>query len=255
MAENEIGLVQKFKIKIVKRFIRRFMPMPFQARHQEYTVLSSLDDDISHPSDYLIDLSIQAIQEASKIRLDNIVQRFTIFPIHPNPNEWPGDHYRLLAAFVKILKPKVIIEIGTHQGVGTLSLKHFLPQNGELVTFDVIPWDAFEHTLFTKDDFKESHLIQYTDDLSDPENYKKHKTLLERAELIVVDARKDGKMEKIFIDNFNSTSFLHTPVILFDDIKHWQMLKIWRDINHPKIDLTSFGHFTGTGAVEWNNNR
>jgi len=30
------------------------------------------------------------------------------------------------------------------------------------------------------------------------------------------------------------------------------MLKIWRDIQEPKMDMTSFGNWTGTGFVEWN---
>jgi hypothetical protein len=29
------------------------------------------------------------------------------------------------------------------------------------------------------------------------------------------------------------------------------MLAIWRRIRRPKLDFTSFGHFTGTGLVLW----
>jgi hypothetical protein len=29
------------------------------------------------------------------------------------------------------------------------------------------------------------------------------------------------------------------------------MIGIWRGIRHPKLDLTSFGHWSGTGLVEW----
>ena len=28
-------------------------------------------------------------------------------------------------------------------------------------------------------------------------------------------------------------------------------LRIWRAIARPKLDVTSFGHWTGTGLVEW----
>jgi len=41
-------------------------------------------------------------------------------------------------------------------------------------------------------------------------------------------------------------------LVVFDDIRQWNMLKIWRDITRPKIDLTSFGHWTGTGIIDWN---
>jgi hypothetical protein len=39
--------------------------------------------------------------------------------------------------------------------------------------------------------------------------------------------------------------------LVFDDIRIWNMLRIWREIVRPKLDLTSFGHWTGTGIVDW----
>ena len=30
-----------------------------------------------------------------------------------------------------------------------------------------------------------------------------------------------------------------------------EMLRTWRGIERPKFDATSFGHFTGTGLVDW----
>jgi hypothetical protein len=30
------------------------------------------------------------------------------------------------------------------------------------------------------------------------------------------------------------------------------MLDIWYNLDKPKLDLTSFGHWSGTGLVEWN---
>lgn len=38
---------------------------------------------------------------------------------------------------------------------------------------------------------------------------------------------------------------------LFDDIRVWNMLAIWRGIRRPKLDLTSFGHWSGTGLVDY----
>jgi hypothetical protein len=38
---------------------------------------------------------------------------------------------------------------------------------------------------------------------------------------------------------------------MFDDIRLWNMLRTWRTINRPKLDLTSFGHWSGTGLVDW----
>ncbi len=250
-----MNYIRSLKIKIAKKVINRLMPPPVLARHKEYTMFFSLDDDIAHPSHNLLDLSIKAIQEARTIRLDDVVERFGKNPVYPDPNEWPGDHYRLLAALVKILKPQVVIEIGTGIGTGTLSLKKYMPSDGRITTFDIIKWDDFPSTLFTKEDFYDNKITQIIDDISNPHIYDKYRNLFENASLILVDALKDGIQEKKYIQFFNSTAFVSPPIIIFDDIKYWSMLKVWREIEHPKIDMTSFGHFTGTGIVEWINHK
>jgi hypothetical protein len=88
--------------------------------------------------------------------------------------------------------------------------------------------------------------------LSNPAAIPKHRPLLTEAALILIDAEKDGVMEQRFLDNFKSIAFHTNPFILFDDIRLWNMLKIWRNIVLPKLDLTSFGHWSGTGIIEWN---
>jgi hypothetical protein len=39
---------------------------------------------------------------------------------------------------------------------------------------------------------------------------------------------------------------------MFDDIHLWNTLGTWRRISRPKLGLTSFGHWSGTGLVDWN---
>jgi hypothetical protein len=31
----------------------------------------------------------------------------------------------------------------------------------------------------------------------------------------------------------------------------WNMLDIWYHLDKPKLDMTSFGHWSGTGLVQW----
>ena len=38
--------------------------------------------------------------------------------------------------------------------------------------------------------------------------------------------------------------------LLLDDIRFLQMVNCWRSIASPKLDLTSFGHWSGTGLVD-----
>ena len=75
--------------------------------------------------------------------------------------------------------------------------------------------------------------------------------MLESADFIFSGAAKDGVMEQRFIDNFKPLQFKNAPIVMFDDIRLWKMLKIWRALDRPKLDLTSFGHWSGTGLVDW----
>lgn len=224
------------------------MPLSVQARHSEYSMLFSADDDISQPSRYLISLALEAIRYAQELSLDDIS------PVEGHRNStslWPGEHYKLLAGLVLALKPKIVIEIGTCRGLSALSMKKFLPQGSKIVTFDTVDWKLLPATYLRKDDFKDERLVQYLDDLSKPSVVSKYRQLLEKANMIFIDAEKDGIMEQKFLDNFKSLSFKTKPLIVFDDIRLWNMLKIWRNISLPKLDLTSFGSWTGTGIVEW----
>ncbi|WP_341884141.1 hypothetical protein [Synechococcus sp. UW140] len=38
--------------------------------------------------------------------------------------------------------------------------------------------------------------------------------------------------------------------LLLDDIHLLPMVECWRSISSPKLDLTSFGHWSGTGIVD-----
>ena len=230
--------------------IRKLMPSPIRVRHSEYSMLFCADDDLSYPPpEHLISLAIQAITKAPGVSLGDVSMRMSSPPYYPNI--WPGEHYKLLAAIVLTLKPKLVVEIGTATGLSVLSLKKYASQQSKIVTFDIIPWKSFPNKCLKEDDFTDGRLVQYIDDLSDNKVFLKYSGLLKEADMIFIDAAKDGVMEQKFIDNFRTITFNSRPLIIFDDIRLWNMLKIWRDITLPKLDLTSFGHWSGTGIVEW----
>lgn len=66
-----------------------------------------------------------------------------------------------------------------------------------------------------------------------------------------MDGPKDGFFEKSLLQNFERFGLKRSCLVIFDDIRYWTMLKFWREIERPKLDLTSFGHFAGTGLVLW----
>jgi predicted O-methyltransferase YrrM len=234
---------------IKRHLLQRLLPPPVRARHMEYSLVISVDDDSSQPSARLLDVALRSAAAAREIKLDDIAARAQETPAWPAI--WPGEHYRLLAGLVEFLDPKLVVEIGTYTGMSALALKHRLAADGQIVTFDVQPWRTFSHTLLNPRDFSNGRLDQVVDDLSTAEGFSRHRSLLTRADLIFVDAAKDGLMEARLLRGFESTDFATEPIIVFDDIRLWNMLAVWRGISRPKLDLTSLGHWSGTGLVDW----
>jgi predicted O-methyltransferase YrrM len=229
--------------------VRRIIPAPVRARHAEYSMVLSTDDDRSTPSPRLLSLGLEAAHLAERLTLEDIAARMAQPPYFPNV--WPGEHYRLLAALVKILHATTVVEIGTYTGLSALTLKKHLPPRGRVATFDITPWAAITGTCLRPADFDDGRLVQFVGDLCQPEVFEEHRTLLASAELIFVDAAKDGVMEGTLLKRLASVDYRGAPIVVFDDIRLWKMLSIWRSISRPKLDLTSFGHWTGTGLVDW----
>jgi len=170
---------------------------------------------------------------------------------------WPGEHYKLLAGLVKVLRPAVAMEIGTAEGLSALAMKKYLPEGGKVVTFDIVPWDQIQDTMLVREDFENrgqdarATLEQRLGDLGDREVFEKHRALLESVEFLFIDGPKDNDFEWKLLGYLKTVKFRKPPVIVFDDTRLWSMLKFWRELPYPKLDLTSFGHCSGTGLVQW----
>lgn len=243
----------------LKRLIRSlllrvlFGPIPISVRHHEFTLLKSIDTAVDLPNE-LIDLTISSVQVAKSLSLSDLDQRLIQHGLAVDSrlkiNTWPGEHYRLLAAIAKVTEAKLIIEIGTFHGTGALAFKSGLApgRGGKVITFDIIPWDLFDETLLEQSDFGEE-LVQIVGDLQDPIFFARNKEFFERADLIFMDAAKDGIMEQVFLNYFRSCKFLKDVILVIDDIHLWNMLKIWEGIDFAKLDISCFGHYTGTGLV------
>jgi predicted O-methyltransferase YrrM len=224
-------------------------PAPFAARHIERSLVCSADDDPARPSDRLLDLALQAAQRARSVSLASIVQRMHRPPYYPDV--WPGEHYKLLAGLVEVLRPSLIVEVGTATGLSALTMHQSLPAGGRMVTFDVVPWQRFPDTVLRNQDFADGTLRQHLGDLSERAVMQQHAALVQSAELIFIDGPKDGRFEQVLLERLTELPLKQRPVLVFDDIRLWTMLAIWRDIRQPKLDVTSFGHWSGTGLVDW----
>lgn len=201
------------------------------------------------PNDRLINLSVRAIPLAGKVDHTDIVSKMEEYPHWPNI--WPGEHYKLLSAFIQVLKPKLVIEIGTATGYSALAMKKFMSLEGRIITYDIVPWKEFPKCVLRETDFEDGVLKQTIADLSDRTIFDQHRDILQQADFIFIDAAKDGVQEQVFIDNFKTLQFLTDPILMFDDIRLMNMIEIWNNLDRPKLDLTSFGHWAGTGLVDW----
>ncbi len=227
--------------------IKQLLPPPVKAAHGEYSMILSTHDEVSRPTPELIALSLQAIQAASQLDLSPIAKGRQHVPHYMGL--WPGEHYKLLAGLVQVLQPRLIVEIGTATGLSALCMKRFLPPGGKVMTFDLVPWQQYPKTVLTQSDFADGSLVQYVEDLSQSATFERHASTIAGAALIFIDATHDGALEKQLLEQLERIAFSQQVYLVFDDIRVWTMLKMWREIRLPKLDLTSFGHWSGTGLV------
>ena len=223
-------------------------PAPtLDARDYYDSIICSADDDTG-PSPRLIELSLETIRRSITMDLSPITSR-------PNVPDWftvwPGEHYRLLASMIDVLQPRVVIELGTFSGLSALAMKQALPPEGQIHTFDIVPWRQVPNHLLTDDDFADNRLTQHLKNLADEQTFEQYRPLLESAEFFFIDGPKDGKTEYIWMRHFQTLNFKKPPILMFDDTRLLPMVPFWRTLKHPKLDLTSFGHWSGTGIVEW----
>ncbi|MDX2195140.1 MAG: hypothetical protein NW207_01885 [Cytophagales bacterium] len=239
----------KYRIsKILNYFIYKLLPYPYKEKGGQYSMIFPSRNRGAKVSKHLFDTALEAIKITPDIDLSDLHHRATI------DNEYidvfPGDHYRLLGAFMRVLKPKVVLEVGTFRGVSALAMRKYMPQEAVLHTFDIVEYHKYTGHYFKPGDFENGKLVQHISDISKTEYFAKYKELIESADFIFLDAAKDKVQERRFFEHFAQCKFQRRPIIMLDDIKVWNMLRIWEDIPYPKLDITSFGHFSGTGLVD-----
>jgi predicted O-methyltransferase YrrM len=228
---------------------RQVLPPPFESSNPHYSLVYPVLDDPARPNARLLKLAICAAAKAHGVDMSYVTDRMAGPPLWPDI--WPGEHYKLLAGLIDELQPKLVIEIGTSTGLSALTMQKYMPAGGKIVTYDIIPWNEFGESALKQSDFADGTLEQRIADLSDFAVFAQHADLLKQADFIFIDAAKDSTQEDRFIANFDTMKFDNRPIFMFDDVRLWNMLRTWRNIQRPKLDITSFGHWSGTGLVDW----
>ena len=210
-------------------------------RHVISSIFCSLDDDLSTQQFKDYELIAEAIKFAA------------LNPISPDfeyANIFPGEHYRILAGLIKVLKPSTLIDIGTYRGCSSRVMLDYSEPEATVSTFDLYDYQSFDWTVLTEQDFTCGRLTQHLSDLKNVSEFEKHRDLLESADFIMLDGPKDDEFEQIFLNLCCRLKPFNRPRwLLIDDIRFENMVHLWRSIKSPKLDISSFGHFSGTGLV------
>lgn len=219
------------------------------ARHKAASYLASTDDDPGQMNDRLFNLVTQAITLARTADFGFLDARESTEPRWYR--HWPGEHYAFLAGLFQVLKPRLAIEIGTFTGMASLTMAANLPAGGQLVTFDVMSWDKVPNTWLRQNDLSDGRICQVIANLSVEAQFQKHIDLIRNADFFLIDAPKDHYTEQCIISFLEKTNFVTKPIVMFDDTRFLNMIDLWRKIARPKMDVTSFAHWCGSGVVDW----
>ena len=218
------------------------------ARGDEPSRLLSLDDEPWRPTQRLYSVAHDIAGLAPRITHRSLGARpsagrrwFEVFP---------GEHYHLLTAISVLLGPRIIWEFGTDTGMSALAM---LEGNAlaRIYTVDIAGWRTKPDPWLLAEDFADERVTQVVADMADPEFFATWGDIIAGAELIFIDGPKNGRTEQAFLARLAAVPFHRSPIVVFDDIRVINMIDIWRGIARPKMDLTSYGHHTGTGLVDW----
>jgi predicted O-methyltransferase YrrM len=237
---NKIKLYRKIYSRLAEKILIATSP----PRHAEASLIYAIDD-ATPPSDLLIQTALTAIERAYREPIEGFDGSLSDSCFY---NQYPGEHYRILQSVTRTLQPSVALEIGTATGMGSFSIFRSLDK-GTLHTYDIFPWQHFPSHL-CEDDFSCGKVVQHVVDLSDPVVFKEHLPILNSADLIFIDAPKDGKFEYALLPLLSLLDDKANRLLIMDDIRVVNMIDAWRGIKSPKIDLSSFGHWSGTGLVD-----
>ncbi len=142
-------------------------------------------------------------------------------------------------------------EFGTFTGMSALAFLEGMSGGGKLFTVDVTPHARIKGSWLKPEDFQGGAVSQVCADMASQEFWHDYRDSVASADIILVDGPKDGMTEPAFFLQMERMKFRKAPIVVVDDIRFLNMLSLWRSIRHPKMDFTSYGHWSGTGLIDW----
>jgi len=147
------------------------------------------------------------------------------------------EHYKLIAYLSKFTENQ-IIDIGTYFGFSALASSLY---NKPVTTYDVCDWFPEDEKIITARNNK-NIIFKLMDCCNDMEEIVK-------SDIVLLDIDPhSGEQELVIMKALKDVGF--QGIIMLDDIHlNEKMDEFWNGIEEKKIDVTSVGHFSGTGIV------
>lgn len=156
--------------------------------------------------------------------------------------------YRLYSYMSTLFDNVTILDIGTNQGRSAVALSHN-PTN-HVISYDIQDYiRSKDYKLFTKPNM-EFHVKNVMEDIT-PEFIES-----KNVQLVMIDICHTGPPERKIMDKLWDSGFRGT--VLLDDIWHPEsrfrdgMQQMWNELPWQKYDISSIGHWSGTGLVFMN---
>ncbi len=167
---------------------------------------------------------------------------------HLDPNEYPGhsgkEHYKLLAYLSTTFSNGTIIDIGTHRGFSALALSY--NKTNTVHSFDIVRNFDVRMTMIENIQF-------HIENLWEPESKQKwHQTLMDSKMIFLDIDPHHGTMEYEFYCYLRDSDY--QGIVICDDIWYFKGMRdnFWYQIpTEHKLDLTGYGHWSGTGLLKF----
>ena len=141
------------------------------------------------------------------------------------------EHYRLLIYVSFLFKNEILFDVGTHKCMSAAALSASM--KNKVFSYDVKTSLLYNPILPG---------VQYNIG-----NVMKDKNLI-KSSFIFFDVNHDGIFEKKFYDHLVNINY--KGLLMCDDIyENIEMKTWWENIKEDKYDITSIGHWNGTGLI------
>lgn len=154
------------------------------------------------------------------------------------------EHYKMLAYIVSQLKEsaKVYIDIGTYLGFSAAAMA--MDKDSKVISYDIFDWIP-ENKLTIKN--RENVELRVMNCLDDMES-------LLQSDFICLDIAHDAVVEQEILTALKEHDY--KGLLFLDDIHlNKEMHDWWNSIDLPKIDLTKYGHWSGSGILVFDTSR